>query len=186
GSSPTDGRIAAGGGFLWVTAPGTTVIRVEPANLRRPLRIVPDSGARGPIVFQDGEAWVAGSGGDVVPIDTRSGVPGDPVSVGGVRGLAFGGGSVWVVSGGPGHIGGVRQALRRVDTESRLVETTVPVGSDPVGVAFGEGSIWVASRSDRQIKRVDAEQNRVVDSLRIGSAPIALAADQNGVWVATG
>src|SRR5262249_61107180 len=122
----------------------------------------------------------------VAPCGPRMCVPARPVSVGGVGGLGFGAGSLWVVSGGPGHIGGVRQALRRVDTESRLVETTVPVGSDPVGVAFGAGSIWVASRSDRQIKRVDAEQNRVVDSLRIGSAPIALAADQNGVWVATG
>jgi DNA-binding SARP family transcriptional activator/DNA-binding beta-propeller fold protein YncE len=186
GSSPADGRIAAGGGYLWVTAPGTMVIRIDPANPRRPLRITPDSGARGPIVFHDGEAWVAGSGGDVFPIEARSGVPGDPISVGGVRGLAFGAGSLWVVSGGPGHIGGVRQALRRVDTESRLVQTTIPVGSDPVGVAFGAGSIWVASRSDRQIKRVDADQNRVVDSLPIGSAPIALAADENGVWVATG
>ena len=103
-----------------------------------------------------------------------------------MRGLAFGVGSLWVVSGGPGHIGGVRQALRRVDTETRLIQTTIPVGSDPVAVAVAAGSVWVASRSDRAIARVDAEQNRVVDTLRLGSAPIALAADQNGVWVATG
>ncbi len=184
GHSPADGRIAAGGGFLWVTAPETTVIRIDPADPRHLLRIVPDSGARGPIAFHDGEAWVAGSG-DVFPIEARSGVPGDPIRVGGVRGLAFGAGSLWVVSGGPGHIGGVRQALRRVDTESRLVQTTIPVGSDPVAVAVTAGSVWVASRSDRAIKRVDAEQNRV-DTLGLGSAPIALAADQNGVWVATG
>ncbi len=175
-------RITAGGGYLWITAPGTTVIRIDPANARDPLPIVPDSGARGPIAFRGDEAWVAGAD-DVFPIAARSGIPGDAVNVGGVRGLAFGADSLWVVSGGPGHIGGVRQALR-VDMDSRLIQTTIATGSDPVAVAGGASSIWVASRSEKRIYRVDPAENRVVDTLRLGSSPVALAADDNGVWVA--
>jgi DNA-binding SARP family transcriptional activator/streptogramin lyase len=183
--SPAAGRIAAGGGFLWVTAPEVMVLRIDPANPRSPRRFVPDSGARGPIAFHDGKPWVAGEADSVFSIEASNGVIGHPITVGGVRGLAFGAGSLWVVSGGPGHIGGVRQALRRIDTVSELVQMTIPVGNDPVAVAVEGGSVWVASRSDQAIERVDAEQNRVVDSLRLGSAPVALAPDENGVWVAT-
>jgi DNA-binding beta-propeller fold protein YncE len=184
-ASPDHGRLTAGGGFLWATAPGTTVIRVDPAGPRDQLPIVPDSGARGPLMFRDDQAWVAGSR-DVTRIAARSGVPESPISVGAARGLAFGAGSLWVVSGGPGHAGGVKQALRRVDVDSGLVQTTIRVGSDPVDVAVAGGSVWVASRSDRALVRVDAAENRVVETLRLDSMPVALAADEDGVWVATG
>jgi DNA-binding SARP family transcriptional activator len=179
------GRVAAGGGYLWITAPGSTVIRVDPANRSGRLPIVPDSGARGPIVFHDDEAWVAGAG-DIVPIAAASGTPGGPISAGAARGLAFGDGTLWVVSGGPGHIGGVKQALRRVNLESRLVETTIPAGGDPVAVTVADGSVWVAGRSDKAVFRVDPEQNRVVETLRLRSTPTDLAPDDRGVWVLAG
>jgi DNA-binding SARP family transcriptional activator/streptogramin lyase len=178
-------EVAAGGGFLWVTSPPTTVIRIDPSNPGDRRLIVPDEGARGPIVYEDAAAWVAGSL-DVFAIPAESHVPGEAIPVGAVRDLTFGAGSLWVVSGGPGHIGGVKQRLRRVDLESRLIQTTIPVGSDPVAVAVAAASVWVASRSDWAIARVDPQQDRVVETLKLGSAPVALAADENGIWVATG
>jgi hypothetical protein len=179
------GKIARGGGYLWITVPGSTVIRVDPADPSGSLPIIPDSGARGPIVFHDDEAWVAGSD-DVVPIPATSGMPGAPISAGSARGLAFGDGSLWVVSGGPGHMGGVKQALRRINPQSHLVEWTIPTGGDPIAVAAGGGSIWVAGRSDKTVFRVDPAQNRVVDTLRLRSSPTDLAADEGGTWVLTG
>jgi DNA-binding SARP family transcriptional activator len=179
------GRIAAGGGYLWITVPGSTVIRIDPANQRRRLPIVPDSGARGPIVFRDTAAWVAGSG-DVVPIEAVSGIPGAPISVGSARGLTFSDGSLWVVSGGPGHIGDVKQALRQVNPQSHLVEATIPAGGNPVAVTVAAGSIWVAGGTDKAVFRVDPAQNRVVDTLRLRSSPTDLAPDERGIWVLAG
>jgi DNA-binding SARP family transcriptional activator/streptogramin lyase len=176
--------IAAGGGSLWVTAPGAIVVRVNADEPRQQSVIIPDSGARGPITFHDGAAWVGGSS-NVFPIDAESAIEGDSIAVGGVRGLTFGAGSLWVTSGGPGHIGDVKQALRRIDTDSRLIETTIPVGAEPIAVTATAGAVWVASESDRAITRVDPSQDRVVDTVRLGSVPTALAAAENGVWVTT-
>jgi DNA-binding SARP family transcriptional activator/streptogramin lyase len=176
--------LTAGGGFLWATSPPTTVVRVDPANPESQRTIVPDQGARGPIVYEGTAAWLAGSL-DVLSIPAATGTPGIAIAVGAARDLAFGAGSLWVVSGGPGHIGGVKQRLRRVDVESRLVQTTIEVGSDPVAVAVAAGSVWIASRSDRALVRVDPREDRAVQTLRLGSAPVALARDEDGVWVAT-
>ncbi len=184
GARGAGGRITAGGGFLWIAAPGTTLIRVDAANARnRHLPIVPDEGVQGAIAYHDDQVWVAGAY-EVFPIAAETGIPGTGANVGSVRDLAFGAGSVWAVSGGPAHAGGVVQALRRIDPHTRLVQATIPVGSDPVAVAVADGSIWVASRTDGTIERVDPAQNRVVDTIALGAKPTALAPDADGVWVA--
>jgi streptogramin lyase len=177
------GRITAGGGSLWISAPGTTVIRVDAAKTRIRKPIVPDDGVTGAIVFREGNAWVAG-GDRVFPIAAATEVPGPGGRVGLVQDLAFGAGSLWVVSGWPGHVGGIVQALRRVDPYTGLVQETIGVGSDPVSVAVAAGSVWVADRSDGIIERVDPARNRVVDTIAVGAKPTALAPDEDGVWVA--
>jgi DNA-binding SARP family transcriptional activator len=176
------GRIASDGGFLWITVPLQTVIRVSPVEPRSAAVIRPDDGARAPIVYRTGEVWVAGYD-EVFPIDASSGDPGFGIRVGHARDLAFGAGSLWVVTGrdvnqmiGP--------ALRRVDLDGRVVEAKIDVGDDPVAVAWAGGSIWVASRSDRAIKRVDPAKNAVVQTIPLGAPPKALVADGDGVWVA--
>ena len=180
------GRIVAGAGFLWITAPGTTVVRVDPADTERRLSIVPDAGANGPIAYGEGEVWVAGSG-FVVPITVKTGIPLSGSTVGGVvRDLAFDADSVWVVSGGPNRQEGVAPALRRVDSRTRLLQTTIAVGDRPVAVAAAAGSTWVASLegSEGTIYRVDPVRNRVVATITVGSIPTAMIADEDGVWVA--
>jgi DNA-binding SARP family transcriptional activator len=179
------GGIAADGGFLWVAAPPTSVIRIDPTDPLRLRTIVPDAGAQGPIACRRDEAWVAGSD-QVFPIDAPTGIPGSGIPVGDVRDLVLAHGKLWVVSGGPAHVGGVAQALRRVDPHTRLVEATIQVGSDPISVAAAGGSIWVAARTDGTIERVDPAQNRVVDTIPVGAKPSALAAADDGVWVAVG
>jgi streptogramin lyase len=179
---PDPGQIVAGGGFLWVAAPLTTVMRVDPANPAKRVPIVPEDGVVGAVAYDDGQVWVAGTY-EVFPITANTGIPGAGAAVGIVHGITFGAGSVWVVSGGPAHRGGVVQALRRVDPHTRLVQATVTVGSLPLSVASAAGSIWVASRSDGAIERIDPQQNRVVQTIRVGTSPIAVTADDHGVWV---
>jgi DNA-binding SARP family transcriptional activator/DNA-binding beta-propeller fold protein YncE len=180
------GEIAAGGGYLWVTAPETTVIRLNPGNPEDRVPIFPNTGAESVIAFHEGEAWSAGSG-QVLPIAADTGISRTPITVGGsVRDMAFGGDSLWVVSGRPASGGGVVPALRPVDLQTRLLRTTIDVGDRPVAVAATPASIWVASRNgnDGVIYRVDPAHDRVVDTISVGSIPTALAPDDDGVWVA--
>jgi DNA-binding SARP family transcriptional activator/streptogramin lyase len=183
GRRSASGRITAGGGYLWIAASPTTVIRVDAANTRNRRPIIPDDGVQGAIVYRDGNAWVAGSD-QVFPIAAETGLPGSGVRVGVVRDLAFAAGSLWVVSGAPGHLGGIVQALRRVDPRSGLLQATVTVGADPVAVAVAGDSVWVADRSDRSIERVDLAQRRVVDTIAVGAKPTALVSEHDGIWVA--
>ena len=176
------GRITSGGGFLWITVPLQTVIRVSPVESRRAAVISPDDGARAPIVFRTGEVWIAGYD-EVFPIDASTGGFGAGARVGHARDLAFGAGSLWVVTG-PDVNQMIVPALRRVDLDGRVVEATIDIGDDPVAVAWAGGSIWVASRSDRAIKRVDPAKNAVVQTIPLGAPPKALVADGDGVWVA--
>jgi streptogramin lyase len=176
------GRLTAGGGFLWIAAPGATVIRVDPRDSRNRMPIVPDAGVQGAIGYHDDEVWVGGMN-EVFSIEAQSRIPRAGPDVGAVRDLAFGAGSLWLVSGGQAHMGGVVQALRRIDPHTRMVQATIPVGSDPVAVAVAGGSVWVAARTDGVVKRVDPGQNRVVDTIAVGAKPTALVGDQNGVWV---
>jgi len=185
GTGALGGRITAGKGALWIAAPLTTVIRVDPTNARsRPQRIVPDDGVQGAIAYREGKVWVAGAD-QVFPIAAEADMAaGTGADVGGVRDLAFGEGSLWVVSGSPTHVSGVVQALRRVDPHTGIVQATISVGSDPVSVTVAGGSVWVGSESDGVIERVNPAQNRVVELIKVGAKPTALVGDHDGVWVA--
>jgi YVTN family beta-propeller protein len=179
------GRIVASSGYLWMTAPGTTVIRVRPADTASRMSIVPDLGASGPITYGDTEIWVSGSG-FVFPITPETGIPRSGTRVGGVvHDVAWGEG-IWVVSGGPARTSGVAPALRRVDPRTGLLATTIAVGERPVRIAVAAGSTWVASTRGDQgtVYRIDPTEDRVVGTITVGSIPTSIAADPDGVWVA--
>jgi DNA-binding SARP family transcriptional activator/DNA-binding beta-propeller fold protein YncE len=180
-----DGKITSGGGFLWVTVPLTTVIRIDPAEPRRARVIVPNDGVQGAIAYREGAVWVAGYR-EVFPIEASTPrIPRSGIVVGLASSLTFGDGSLWVVSGGQMDQG-VVPALRRLDLHGHLVEATINVGSDPIAAASAGGSVWVASRGDRAIRRVEPARDQVVNTIQLGGQPSALAADADGVWVAVG
>jgi DNA-binding SARP family transcriptional activator/DNA-binding beta-propeller fold protein YncE len=181
------GGIAAGDGFLWIASAPTTVIRVDPTHPRaRPRLIRPNEGVEGAIGYREGTVWVAGAD-QVFPIATKN-TPDTAATTGVVRDLAFGAGSLWVLSGGVGHVGGVVQALRRIDPQTGDINQIIPVGSDPVAVAFAAGSVWVASGTDRTVYHVRPGprplEDKVVDTIHVGANPTALAADAHGLWIA--
>jgi DNA-binding SARP family transcriptional activator/DNA-binding beta-propeller fold protein YncE len=176
------GRITAARGFLWITVPEATVLRVDPAHPQTPHAIMPDWGAEGPIVRRGEQVWVAGSSsaGYVFPItDPQTGI-----AVGGpIRDLAPYAGSLWVLSGNP-VVELPRPALRAVNLHDQLIRTSVTVGKDPVALAVAAGSIWVANGTDKTISRVDPSRGRPVKTIKLGVNPTAIAADRDGVWVA--
>jgi DNA-binding SARP family transcriptional activator/DNA-binding beta-propeller fold protein YncE len=185
--SPTrEGGIVASGDFLWLTAPPTAVIRVDPERPERRLPpIVPPFGTAGPIASGEGEVWVAGSE-QVFPIPSHSDIPRTGAAVGGiVRDVAVSGGSVWVLSGGPNRVGGSPR-LRRVDRRTRFPQTAIAVGQNPRVVAVTDDSVWVGGRDGGEgtVYRVDPAGDRVVDIISVGAIPSAIAADREGVWVA--
>jgi YVTN family beta-propeller protein len=175
------GKITAAGGFLWLTAPGTTVIRVRPETPERHRSFVPSDGAQGAVVPVNGNLWVAGYS-QVFPIAARSGIEGTGITVGLVRDLAYGAGSLWVVSGMETGAQGVRTALRPVDVRSRVIRTTIALGTNPVAVDVAAGSVWLAS--GKTIRRVDPENDQIVDTVPVGATPTDLAGDVDGIWVA--
>lgn len=172
------GEIAVADGHVWLTAPRTTLIRAMPERHRA---FTPPDGVEGAMAPADGDLWVGGFA-TVFPVDTRSGIEGAGVSVGRVTDLAFGAGSLWVASGQENGQQGARAALRRVDVRSRLIRTTISIGSSPVAVVVAGRSVWVAGGST--LRRVDPETDRVTDAIPIGASPTALAGDADGVWVA--
>src|SRR5262249_34191469 len=99
-ASPSAGKIASGGGFLWLTLPPTTVIRVNPAKPERAWVDSPDDGVQGAVAYRESSAWIGGLD-RVFPI-----APTDPdvvradILVGRVHSLTVAAGSLWVVSGG--------------------------------------------------------------------------------------
>jgi hypothetical protein len=178
------GSIVACSGFLWVTIPTTTVLRLSPASPKRSRKPIPlDDGAQGPIACRGDELWVGGFS-QVSSIDARTLTPGSGTDVGRVRDLAFADNTLWVLSGFAGGAQGVAPALRPLDLRGgRLPHAVISVGAHPVAVATAAGSIWAAD-SDGTVTRVDPVQNRVIDTISVGSSPTDLAADGYGVWVA--
>jgi YVTN family beta-propeller protein len=175
------GKIAAAGGFLWISAPGTTIIRVPPETPERHRVFVPADGAQGAIVAWNGDLWVGGYS-QVFPIDARSGIERTGIRVGLVRDLAFGSGSLWVISGLETGQQRVRTGLRRVDVRGRIVRNQIALGSNLLAVDVAAGSVWLASGTT--IRRVDPENDQVVEEIPIGVTPTDLAGDVDGVWVA--
>jgi YVTN family beta-propeller protein len=175
------GKITAAGGFLWLTAPGTTVIRVRPETPERHRSFVPSDGAQGAAVALKGNLWVAGYS-QVFPIAARSGIEGTGITVGLVRDLAYGAGSLWVVSGSETGAQGVRTALRRVDVRGRVIRTTIAPGTNPVAVEVAGHSVWLASAET--IQRVDPENDQIIDAIPVGATLTDMAGDVDGIWVA--
>jgi DNA-binding SARP family transcriptional activator len=179
---PRGGRITSGGAYLWITAPPAFVLRVHPALPGRAKLIAPNDGVRPAIAYGDDATWLAGYS-DVIPLRTAAAFQGRGVGVGHAVGIAFGAGSMWVVSV-PDINQTIGAGLRRVNPRGPDVVSTPVTGGVPIAVASAAGSIWVASRSERTVERVDPTTNDVVEKIPLGRKPVALAGDAAGVWVA--
>jgi DNA-binding beta-propeller fold protein YncE len=92
--SPTD--VAVGGGSVWVSTSGGTVLRVDP-RLTGLQATIPACGSALALSYGEGAVWVACGDDSVVRVDPATDLAGEPIPVGRLpRGIAAGDGAVWV------------------------------------------------------------------------------------------
>lgn len=137
-SSNTSG-IAYGGGFLWMAANGKAT--------RRPAR--PADATTGEVVKAD-----PATGKTVA----RYPIPGGS---GGVHGLEFTRGGLWLTSL-------QIQKLSLVDPRDFRLIRQIPVHLGRAhGLAYEQGTIWVMHSTDRVIHRLDAKDGRLIEQITL-------------------
>ncbi len=131
------------------------------------------------------EAVWAGTGLGVVRIDPATNeitatIPSS--QTGTARGLtstavAVGETAVWVantfVPGSVFKTSRKRGSVSRIDPQTNVVVTTIPVGHEPFAIAAGYGAVWVTNRTDGTLSRIDPSTRspttaKSTDSLRFG------------------
>jgi hypothetical protein len=93
---PNPTAVVVGGGSVWISTVGGSVLRVDIALRRVVARIQVCRNAI-ELAYGEGAVWVACTNGDVVRLDPATGRPGTTIRVGGLpHGIAAGEGGVWV------------------------------------------------------------------------------------------
>ena len=194
--------VIASGGYLWITssilrdsdsgvirnAGDHTLTRVDPATSKA---VVVGGGIApcGLTADPSGDVWVAncftpGSGqtSNIVRVDATALTFKQTLPVPGgnsfYRGLAYGGGSLWVADD-PGV------AITQVDPRTGA-KRTIPVPNPPGAMAWSEGygDLWITDFSGGSLMRLHAATGatQTIDSAAIN--PASVVVDGNVVWVA--
>lgn len=177
-TGPSNIRVAAGAGRVWVVNPSRTVSVIDPVH-NSVIGTATDVDA-GAIALDSRGAWVVDAGPAIARIDRdavvrqRIAVPAISLSA-----LVVSDGAAWAVD----PYGGV---LYRVELEGRHVVTTVRVGKGAEFVAAGPDAIWVANPVTGVVLRIDPGEQRVTARLPFGNPPLGLATSGNQVWVTVG
>jgi YVTN family beta-propeller protein len=205
GSGPGQ-SLAAAGGTVWVInpypRPALSRIDADTNTVKTTFGLAtpsygPNTGTAGGVLgasglaVGEGAVWV-GSDVGVSRIGPRSNSVAATIRLGVTppAALAVGEGAVWVGARPifrccpPETVGS--GTLTRIDPATNLVETTIPIGGQPVDVAVGEGSVWIADPGTRSVVRVDPEENRVVARIRVGARPRGIAVGDGSVWISVG
>ena len=147
--------LAAGGGYLWVTAADAgEVLRIDPAT--RAVKRARVGGFPVGIVVTNGSVWFADrSGGNVVRLDPGTLRPiGDPIPVGTKPSwLAVAGGSLFVTDQDSGTIARVDlHSGRNVGPPIRIAPPDKDAGAP--AIASTGGSVWVSSFASNTVTRI--------------------------------
>jgi YVTN family beta-propeller protein len=175
--APTGG-VATDSGWVWAVFGKSTLVRVDPREVRPSGSTLTDFGAAGVVAAHD-SVWVSNSGAASVqrfdPTTFEEG-PLSELTVGRApRGIAADRDAVWVAISG-------EDVLARIDPSAGSY-VTIPVGDGPEAVAVGARSVWVANRLDGTVSRVDPQTNKVVATIDVGNAPSGLAFADGRVWL---
>jgi YVTN family beta-propeller protein len=95
--------------------------------------------------------------------------------------------AAWALAVGGGWLWGIdadKQVAMRIDPKTGRLDSSVRVGSDPVGIAVGAGAVWVANTGDNSVSRIDPDTHVVTHVIGVGEGPAGLAAGAGAVWVA--
>jgi streptogramin lyase len=99
------------------------------------------------------------------------------------RGLAHGGGSLWI--GDPNEESFAPQAVTRIDLGTHK-RRSIRVGSRPADLAWAKSHLWVANYYGSSVSRIRAATNRVdtLDDIGGHLGPFWVVVTNDAVWVA--
>jgi len=197
--------VVVAGGFVWVTRNGRRYSNdkgLRDAGDRTLTRIDPSTGHADPVggglapcglaPDPSGDVWVAncfaadsGANATVVRVDART-LKFEPTwqvryGTGIFRGLAYGGGSLWVAdASGVVDYHGVTQVNPRTDTQRRIA---LERHAGWLAWSGGYGDLWMNDSARGTVSRMNAA-TRVVKTFRsVGISPTALAVQGDAAWV---
>ena len=198
--------VVSAGGFLWITSHvlrDTPSLALRNAGDRILTRVDPSTGKAivvggglapcGLTADPSGDIWVANcyptaaSHDNVIRIDARTldfratwPVPGGD---GFVRGLVYGGGSLWV-SETFGGIVPTPNILTEIDPQTG-VRQTIHLGFAPTGLAWSEGygDLWIDNFDDGSVTRLHATTGAMKTVEGVATNPASAVVDGDFVWV---
>jgi YVTN family beta-propeller protein len=192
---PGVGRLAVGGGLVWVGDEDSRTVSAIDARTRRLVRNVPTGLFPTDVAADANSVWVFDDARRrLARIDARYGRVGrrlhlerrpttradrfehEPASV------AAGAGAVWITDG--------TSRIVRVDRETTTVSGSTDTGRRLNGVAAGAGAVWAISGQQAEVLRVDPRTLEVTERIPIVAGPglaspfpVAVAVGGNHVWV---
>jgi DNA-binding SARP family transcriptional activator/streptogramin lyase len=198
--------VVVAGGFVWVTH---YVLRDTPdgglrnAGDRTLTRVDPSTGEAKPVgglapcglaADPSGDVWVAncfvGGGTNVVRVEATTlrfrtyPVPGDE---GFYRGLAYGGGSLWLSDVfGRSTDGRTHHTVTHFDPETGVAQSIPLARETDSSLAWsgGYGDLWMSNFGDRSVSRFHADSKAVETIDGVGTNPGNLVVGGDIVWVA--
>lgn len=200
--------VVSAGGFVWVThhvlrdtdsgairdAGDRTLTRVDPATGSvvvvggglAPCGLAPDP---------SGDVWVANCfaagprGATVVRIDATTldfkATWSVPAGDGFYRGLAYGGGSLWVAEVAGGYDPPARHSVTQIDPDSgsqRSIEVEMP--ASPIAWSEAYGDLWLSNFDFGSVSRLHGRTHVVKTIAGVAASPAFPVVDGDTVWVA--
>lgn len=172
--------LTADGNDVWVTNTGR--IQKLTADSRVPVMTVIMPDPCGAPVLSGAELYIASCKARAVyEINTATGnidkiIPTAIADPGGEISLAYGAGSLWVLSDSSG-------VLSRIDPGSGRLVARISVLPHSFCAVFGFGSVWVTNSGiPGSVQRINPATNQVIATIGTGPCPHFLAAGENGIW----
>jgi serine/threonine-protein kinase len=175
------GRLAAGGGLVWVTqdgGPAVWGIEERSGKVSRRFSLAGDSGTG--IAYGDGSLWLAHAPG-IVRVDPSSGrivgrvaTPGQP---GATRWLVFADGALWMVRADNGLV-------VKVDPGTNRVVRETPLHGFASDLAVRGGLVWVSIVPDGAADKLTENDLSVEGSSAVGPDPERISAGGGYLWIA--
>ena len=201
---PRADLVVAAGDYVWITHGVLRYTRsgkIRDAGDRTLTRVDPSTGDSRPVggglapcgmtADPSGDVWVAncfasGQSASVVRVDAKTLAfePTLPVraTAGFYRGMAYGGGSLWVAdASGSGDQG------RRITKLNQRTGERRPIHLERHATALswsdGYGDLWMTNFDDRSVSRLDTETGDVKPSESVADQPGPLVVRRDSVWV---
>jgi ABC-type transport system substrate-binding protein len=179
---PAAGRIALGGGFVWVDqdgGPGIVGVEARTGRLARRFQVDGSNGIG--IAYGAGSLWLA-QGNDVARIDPENGRilrrivvrPGQP---GSTDLLAFSDGFLWSAKEDDG-------VVRKFDPVSNRVVSQITLHGWVSDLSVAAGDVWVSISQDGVLYRLNEDDLSVAGTRAAGDDPERISAGAGRIWVA--